>query len=856
MAAAPVAGAAVTRPPVLLPMASLGQPGGQQPMVAPPVATSAPWGASSPVRAKVHMVPASAAPAVGFATPFPQPPPQQQQQQAATPTAATGMMTPSAATSPKRSLAVASPFTSRPGISSSPSSPLLLHGSGSAKVTPPAVATPLVAAPPQAATPATPQVVHPSSAATSVRAASPRALPPASPRALPPAAATPAKVMPPKIVAPVAASAAQVMAQAAPKVVPPSVGAPMAVAAQVATPATPQALVDTTAAAATAATTGACAKQQAAPPPPTTTTTEVGTPQVAKSAVPGLRLSRPEGPEVYPAPQDTPQLVTPRMGEKMFSTRFTPVHKKVDSKEDEDQAVQDDGPGSALLAPGGRSPVAAAAAPPAPVGTDGGASTAASCGAESAVGADGQEGDKSVRAASLRDRFFVRSRSVGSDCSGDETSSCGSCDSDEDGFEALEAAPSSLGGGVGSMPLPSSSSADSTEVTSAAAMTVPPSRDCITMERRRFLRAAEKERRWLRRALSQEVREVALNQRRDNYYSEVEEWHAERRQKDKERVREASLRRRQLDGEKWAEEIDREKQERRAHRKAYIRQQKELREQHAAEEQRQKVMFAQKCREAEKRRRAEQEAGVRKEAERLEHEEREREVQAIDTARLETLEQHRRAFLQAQQEARQARDARKQRASEIVSETEKERLARLDEKQKRERQRVERMATERLQKQEQAAELSVSRTSRRSTAQSEAGRLVEAKKQLASVQAAEKGIRVDELSSERRRLHELRRGAQLEARRAVEMVKNEVAKQAVLSKYSPERIQQQIDNVLETSILPPEVQLEALLCEQACSPRGSTTRPRRTSVGMSGVAADWSPSRRRRPASPAPATAR
>lgn len=588
------------------------------------------------------------------------------------------------------------------------------------------------------------------------------------------------------------------------------------------------------------------------------------------------RTSMPEGPEVklvpHPASQDagTPraELVTPRMVKHAHFVQSPPMVKDAAPKpfafplvlpvgkdrgnvasSDAGEAWADGNSTSAESADmfGAAAAVSEAAAVAVAAAFSGAAARKALCsaGGKSPVstGCSNFQVDSSPGSARGPDsargldagRFSLpggRSCNAGSDCSDDSGSSCSSSSSsscssheEDDNHELSE---------VGAPP-------------SSNGTTVPKRRDCITMEHRRFLRAADKERKWLRRALSQEVREVADMERRDRLLAGEEAEQAERRQLKWERLREKSVRQRQVDAEKWAEDKQAERIERRAARKEFKRRSEELRRLEHEEEAKKKAYDEQQCREAEKRlRRKEEEVFEKEEAERHAHEERVHGLQAVEIARDETLEQHRQEWLQAYEDAKQAREARAQRALELSSELESKRLSRLEEKRRWELGREQRIARERAQQQEQTLELSACRSSRRSQVQNESERLVKDRRDSISVQVHEKVGRVDELSSERHRLKEFRKIAQNEARRAIELVKQEVARQAVSSKYSPEKIQQQVDSLLEKGVLPPSAQREALLGE--ASPRSSRGSPRmrRTSGGTSPKAvAAWSPSRRR-----------
>jgi len=105
-------------------------------------------------------------------------------------------------------------------------------------------------------------------------------------------------------------------------------------------------------------------------------------------------------------------------------------------------------------------------------------------------------------------------------------------------------------------------------------------------------------------------------------------------------------------------------------------------------------------------------------------------------------------------------------------------------------------------------------------------RRVQERRRSVTDKAIDKHLRVEELSDERQRAHEARRVVHAEQRRVVELVKQEVEKQSIANKYSPEKIQQQVEQLLRSS----SAKFQALEAEVS-SPRsgGPAASPARSS---------------------------
>lgn len=354
-------------------------------------------------------------------------------------------------------------------------------------------------------------------------------------------------------------------------------------------------------------------------------------------------------------------------------------------------------------------------------------------------------------------------------------------------------------------------------------------RDSIAYERQQFLRGVDKERRWLRRALSTEVRHVMEMERQNRYHAEEEECLTARRRHQDQRNRDASVRRQRLDMKRHEEEQRRSADERRLARHEYSRQRNELRMQREEEARLQKVYYAKLCRDAEKRHLSEVELAVQRENGLQAVDERCKELQALDSARSGTLDSHRMAFQHAAREAREAQELRARRASELSSQRQEEVHARVLDKQRRERIKDEKLARQRSEWQQQFAEITAERSARRSFVHEGATRLIEERRKSVTMQVIDKDSRYEALDLERQRLRKLRRQVQVEARRAMEVVKQEIERQAITSKYSPEKVHRQVESLLQTSVLPPQLQMDALRvaeqAAQASSPRHSLSSP-------------------------------
>merc|ERR1712061_787544 len=81
----------------------------------------------------------------------------------------------------------------------------------------------------------------------------------------------------------------------------------------------------------------------------------------------------------------------------------------------------------------------------------------------------------------------------------------------------------------------------------------------------------------------------------------------------------------------------------------------------------------------------------------------------------------------------------------------------------------------------------------------------EASRENVAEQVRKKDEKIDALNNERRRLYEIRRSAQGEAYRAREIVKNEIMRQRVASKYDSKVLEKQLNALMNHDIFTPKV---------------------------------------------------
>lgn len=316
--------------------------------------------------------------------------------------------------------------------------------------------------------------------------------------------------------------------------------------------------------------------------------------------------------------------------------------------------------------------------------------------------------------------------------------------------------------------------------------------ESVEQERRQTERGLERESRWLRRALSEEMRQIETMQEQD---AQHEHW----RQDQMERQRQAEARHRQRSLHRWEEsckrkaaEESRQKQESEQHDAAFEQNQERLQADRQAAEAKQLEQRQRQQRQAEKRRASLSDIEGRKEAERKEqwqqmvkaHEQQQARDQIVRSA-----QEKRRQQICAKKEQR---EERMMKLMEAQRDLEEQRLARHQEKQRLQqsnsgafsaRQRAQHDKTQNTFKDLQA---------RRVEARSHADLQQERRRSEVEQKTALKSQKLEDMTADRQKLWEIRKTAHREAARILRDAKREVHRQSMSSRYSVKFLQEQM----------------------------------------------------------------
>ncbi|CAK9035549.1 Reticulocyte-binding protein 2 homolog a [Durusdinium trenchii] len=316
--------------------------------------------------------------------------------------------------------------------------------------------------------------------------------------------------------------------------------------------------------------------------------------------------------------------------------------------------------------------------------------------------------------------------------------------------------------------------------------------ESVENERRQTERGLERESRWLKRALSEEMHRIEAMQEQDAQHEQWRQDRAERQRQVDSRLRQRSLHRWEESCKRKVAEENRQKQESESHNSAFEKAQQRLQADRQAAEARLQEERQRQQKQAQKRRSSWSEMEGRKEAERKE--------QMEQLQKAHEQQQARDQVLRATQDKRQQqicakkeqRAERMQKLLEAQRELEEQRLARYEEKQRLHqhnsgafsaRQRVQHDKTQSTFKELQA---------RRAEARSNADLQKERRRSDMEQKAAQKSQKLENMNSDRQKLWEIRKTAHREAARILRDAKKEVHRQAMSSRYSVKWLQEQM----------------------------------------------------------------
>jgi len=383
--------------------------------------------------------------------------------------------------------------------------------------------------------------------------------------------------------------------------------------------------------------------------------------------------------------------------------------------------------------------------------------------------------------------------------------------------------------------------------------------DNLKMERQKLLKAQEHERNWLKNQLRSELHQLKtmenhnqkqMEEQADNEVAVVE---AARKTKEVNDKRAAAEERKAMEAEA------RQKLEKQIAQEEFHKAQQEIKRKAQISAKKEKEAYERQLAETERKKQAEIEKERKREAACKEQEAKKEEMMAQDFKREKMQEQQKQQFQLAMGEKKDARDLRIYQSMEANQEIEKQRRQDFEDRQRQEQIREERMAQARALEQEESAKKSFQLMMRRKVIQDEAarkaeerrdaiveqqedteGRLLEHeqkkeryldfKRELDGLRLKNKEINIERqrrkeefhreetadgvrdkdekmewLQSERKRLWQIRRATQTEAYRARELVKNEIMRQRVASKFNSKDLAKHVDRHLQHDLFTPKI---------------------------------------------------
>merc|ERR1711920_450375 len=383
--------------------------------------------------------------------------------------------------------------------------------------------------------------------------------------------------------------------------------------------------------------------------------------------------------------------------------------------------------------------------------------------------------------------------------------------------------------------------------------------DGLKQERQKLLRAQENERNWLKNALNNELAQLKSLEMNNVMLQEEAGDNAEKEREKARKVKELNDRRQQEEERKAMEAEARQKLEKQIAKEEFHKQQLELQHKQELEAAKQKAAYERQLAEMERKKQVEREKEQKRQEEFQKQEARKAEMRAQDLRRQDVMEQQKENFQCAMAEKKEKRDIRIYQSIQANMEMEQKRRDDFEAREISNQEREERMMQQKALEQEESAKKAFQTMMRRKVIQEDAARKAEerrlailesqeetemclleheqkkeryldfkheldglrsknkdinverqrrkeeASREHVAEQVRKKDEKIDALNNERRRLHEIRRTAQSEAYRAREMVKNEIMRQRVASKYDSKHLEKQLNSLMKHDIFTPKV---------------------------------------------------
>eukprot|EP00929_Paragymnodinium_shiwhaense_P113080 TRINITY_DN81348_c0_g1_i1.p1 TRINITY_DN81348_c0_g1~~TRINITY_DN81348_c0_g1_i1.p1 ORF type:complete len:523 (+),score=235.97 TRINITY_DN81348_c0_g1_i1:123-1691(+) len=383
--------------------------------------------------------------------------------------------------------------------------------------------------------------------------------------------------------------------------------------------------------------------------------------------------------------------------------------------------------------------------------------------------------------------------------------------------------------------------------------------DTLRKEREKLLKAQQIERTWLQNALNMELKQLQTLEQNNSNLTKQASNDMEAQKEKARKIKELNDQRAAEEERKAREAEARAKLEKQIAKEEFAKQQEDLEKKAKQEAIKQRAAYERQCAEADRKKEAERLKQEKKEAEAREQEARKNELRAQDLRRQEVMEQQKASFQMQMREKQEARDLRIYQSIQANMEIETKRRNDYEAKCANDAKREERLLQARALQQEQSAKQSFQVMMTRKRIQEEAARkdeerrssilegqedtemrlleheqkkerYLDFKRELDGLRSKNKEInverqrrkeeahrekvaeevrkkdeKIDAMRSERTRLWGLRAKGQSEAYRAREMVKTEIIRQRIASKFDSKKLLSQLEGLMSQDIFHPTI---------------------------------------------------
>mmetsp|Transcript_130041 Transcript_130041/g.352850 ORF Transcript_130041/g.352850 Transcript_130041/m.352850 type:complete len:532 (+) Transcript_130041:120-1715(+) len=373
--------------------------------------------------------------------------------------------------------------------------------------------------------------------------------------------------------------------------------------------------------------------------------------------------------------------------------------------------------------------------------------------------------------------------------------------------------------------------------------------DGLRQEQAKMRRAQDRERAWLKSALNNELAQLKELEHKDLAYSETANEAQERQREAAKRMKAMADKKAQEEERKQLEIEARQQLEKKIAKEEFLKQQRELDQQKEMEKARAKEAYQRQLQEMERKMQLEKEKQEAKESAFRKQEAKKAEMRAQDLRRTDILEQQKAQFQQQVEVKQVARAQRVEMAMKVSREVEERKRQELEAKMLLEQERTEHLQQVKAVEAETMARKGMQQMMRRRVIADEAARKAEdrrlailelqeenemrlleheqkkeryldfkreldslkeknkeinverqrrkeaAAREMVAHQVRRKDEKIEVINAERKRLFEIRKAQQTEAYRARELVRSEIMRQRIASKYNSKALEEKMQQL-------------------------------------------------------------